>query len=357
MKFRQLIRPFSTKSILLLLVVLSFIIQVIVISYNHFSGYHVLEKIHYLFAGLVKGTLISALCGFFIAVINLSIIRALNRRLPWTHSFFDRVVCQVLLTIVVGVVISFFATGLSHIINPYSEELKDVILNNALIFSVVNILLMTILEGWIFFFESNHAKQVTGDLEYELAQVKFDILKSQINPHFMFDSLNILSELINEDVIKAQQFIDDFSMVYRYVAETFEKPVISLGREIDFIRSYINLHKIKYGDNLSLTLKVPGEYSDLMVPPLSLQAVVEYSVNSCKSEAISIEITSKKHTLIIKNKQPYNVNSNFENEAGLKNLTKRYAFLCNNHPLFNNIDGYFVAKLPLIDSYDENFNC
>lgn len=356
MKFRQLIRPFSTKSILLLLVVLSFIIQVIVISYNHFSGYHVLEKIHYLFAGLVKGTLISALCGFFIAVINLSIIRALNRRLPWTHSFFDRVVCQVLLTIVVGVVISFFATGLSHIINPYSEELKGVILNNALIFSVVNILLMTILEGWIFFFESNNAKQVTGDLKYELSQVKFDVLKSQINPHFMFNSLNVLSDLIKDDVGRAHQFIDDFSMVYRYVAETIEKPVISLGRELDFIHSYLNLQKIKYGDRLSFSLKVPGNYSELMLPPLSLQAVIEHVIKSNHSDNMFVEISAKSNCLIITNKISGHLSNESMPEQALRNLAKRYTFVCNKHPEFHILNGYLITKLPLINSYDENFN-
>lgn len=356
MKFRQLIRPFSTKSILLLLVVLSFFIQVIVISYNHFSGYHVIERYYYAVLGLVKGTILSTFCGLIISIVNLYIIRFLNKRLPWTSDFLNRVVCQVLFTVSVGVIISFFATAVSNLINSYDENLEGVILNNALIFSVVNILFMTILEGWIFFFESNNAKQVTGDLKYELSQVKFDVLKSQINPHFMFNSLNVLSDLIKDDVGRAHQFIDDFSMVYRYVAETIEKPVISLGRELDFIHSYLNLQKIKYGDRLSFSLKVPGNYSELMLPPLSLQAVIEHVIKSNHSDNMFVEISAKSNCLIITNKISGHLSNESMPEQALRNLAKRYTFVCNKHPEFHILNGYLITKLPLINSYDENFN-
>ena len=318
-----------------------------------------MDKFHNAIIGIFTGTILSTFFGLIISVIDLKIISYLNSRLTWSENFIRRVISQVFLTVFVAVLISLIATIVSNYLNPYDEDFKGVLLNNALIFSVVNVLFMTILEGWIFFFESNSAKQVTGDLKYELSQVQFDILKSQINPHFMFSSLNILSDLIKVDVIKAQKFIDDFSIVYRYVAETIEKPLVPLGRELDFVYSYLNLQKMRHGKQLSYTTKISGELTDYLLPPLSLQAVIEHSIQNNiinNSTSLIIEISNMDNNLVIRNRVNAETIKDRVQEPSLKYLIKRYDFVCNKHPEFSYSNCLFVANLPLINPNYENIN-
>lgn len=351
MNIDRLFRPFSTRSIILLLVELSFILQIIIIAHNHYTGYHIVEKLHFAIIGVIIGTIISSIAGIIVSILNLAVIRFLNSHFSWTERFLKRIFFQVVLTILIGSTISAVTTLVYNFFNPYSEDFGGVMLSNILIVSVVNILLMTILEGWIFFNESTHEKQKTGGLKYELSQVKFDILKSQINPHFMFNSLNVLSILIKKDVPKAQKFIEDFSIVYRYVAETIEKPLVTLGRELDFIESYLYLQKIRHGEQLTFSTKISGDLLEFMLPPLSLQVIIENAIKHNiinETTSFCIEIFSHNTTLIIKNKLTPKVSADSTVGIGLKNLTKRYGFVCNKYPEFKKANGYFIAKLPLI---------
>lgn len=337
----------------MLLVALSFIIQIVVISYNHLTGYVIVDSwIHFL-QWLVENTIISTVAGTVVVLCDLMIIRLLNFKYKWTESVIKRVVVQLILTIFSAVIISTATTLINHnFIHRYHENLTEVLIINAIIITVVNVMLMTILEGWIFFKENKKANAVTGNLKYELSQVKFDILKSQINPHFMFNSLNILSGLIKKDTDKAQRFIEDFSDVYRYVAETIERPLVSLKMELDFVESYLYLQKIRYGNLLTYTADVDKHLYDYQLPPLSLQVILENAIKHniiTEASALIIEINSENECLVIKNKIAPKLSYEISSGTGLSNLTKRYAFVCNKHPEFKKSGGYFIASLPLIN--------
>ena len=204
-------------------------VQVIVITYNHFSGYFLLDGFQHFLFRLFRGTGLSVIAGILISYPNLFMIHYLNQSAPWGKKTIARIAVQFSFSVWVAVVVAVAFTLFANLLTPYSEELRSVIINNALIFAVVNIMIMTVFEGWIYFDESRHAKQMAENLQEELSQIRFEVLKSQINPHFMFNSLNVLSGLINKDVAKAQQFIDEFSLIYRYVLETIEQPVTTLG--------------------------------------------------------------------------------------------------------------------------------
>ncbi len=121
---------------------------------------------------------------------------------------------------------------------------------------MINVFVVAVFEAWIFFIESDRAKQKVEFLQQELSQIKFEVLKSQINPHFMFNSLNVLSGLIKKDPSKAEQFIDEFSHIYRYVLEIIEQSVTTLGKELEFMRSYLFLQKIRYGESLTFSVNI-----------------------------------------------------------------------------------------------------
>jgi len=187
-------------------------------------------------------------------------------------------------------------------------------------------------------------------VQKENLQSQFEVLKSQINPHFMFNSLNVLSGLINSDVAKAQLFIDEFSQIYRYVLETIEQTVVTLGKELDFMRSYLFLQQIRYGESLTYSVDIIAGQLQLLVPPLSLQVLLENAMKHNivnEEKPLKIEIYCKGDFLIIKNPIQPKI-SGTSTGLGLKNLIKRYALISKLEPKFKVENNYYIAKIPLI---------
>jgi two-component system, LytTR family, sensor kinase len=190
-------------------------------------------------------------------------------------------------------------------------------------------------------------------VQKENLQSQFEVLKSQINPHFMFNSLNVLSGLINKDIGKAQQFIDEFSHIYRYVLETLEQPVVTLEKELDFMRSYLFLQQIRHGDDLSYSVKIPSALLKWVLPPLSLQVVLENAIKHNivnESKPLKIDIYSEETNLIVRNNIQPKISAVASTGLGLKNLVKRYGLISKFKPVFEVETGYYVAKLPLIET-------
>ncbi len=360
MIFQQIHHFFSFKKLLILLFCLSVCIQIIVISYNHLSGYYILENVQHFLLRLMRGTVLSLLASFLIAYPDLFMIQYLNKTCPWGRKIVQRISFQLVFSIILAVIVSILFTLFAHSINAYERDLVNVLVNNALIFSVVNIFVMAILEGWIAFNESRYTKQIADDLQTELSQIKFEVLKSQINPHFMFNSLNVLSGLINKDVKKAQQFIDEFSHIYRYVLETIEQPVATIGKELDFTRSYLFLQQIRYGNDLSYTINIPADLLNLLLPPLSLQVVLENATKHNivnESKPLRIEIYNEGQILLIKNNIQPRISKGNSTGLGLKNLVKRYSMISDKEPVFLIETNHYIAKLPLINpENDERTN-
>lgn len=353
MFFKQIHKFFPFNRLLKLLIVLAVGIQIVVISYNHFSGYYILEDyVHFLFR-LLRGSVLSLFAGFLIAYPDLIVIKYMNKIAPWGKSILKRVPLQLILTIGIAAAIAVFITLLANWISVYTDhDVASIVMTNVLIYAVVNIVVMAIFEGWILFVERTQAKQMADILQTELSQIKFEVLKSQINPHFMFNSLNVLSGLINKDVKKAQQFIDEFSHIYRYVLETIEQPVATVGKELDFTRSYLFLQQIRYGSDLSYSINIPADLLNLLMPPLSLQVVLENAtkhniVNETKP--LRIEIYNDGLFLVIRNNIQPKISKGNSTGLGLKNLVKRYSLISSKEPVFLVETSHYIAKLPLIN--------
>lgn len=190
-------------------------------------------------------------------------------------------------------------------------------------------------------------------VQKENLQSQFEVLKSQINPHFMFNSLNVLSGLMSKDIGKAQQFIDEFSHIYRYVLETLEQPVVTLEKELDFMRSYLFLQQIRHGNDLSWSVKIPSALLKWVLPPLSLQVVLENAIKHNivnESKPLKIDIFSEETSLIVRNNIQPKISAVASTGLGLKNLVKRYGLISKFEPVFFVETGYYVAKLPLIET-------
>jgi PAS domain S-box-containing protein len=190
-------------------------------------------------------------------------------------------------------------------------------------------------------------------VQKENLQSQFEVLKSQINPHFMFNSLNVLSGLINKDIARAQLFIDEFSHIYRYVLETLEQQVVTLGKELDFTRSYLFLQQIRHGNDLSYTVNLPSSLLKWVLPPLSLQVVLENAIKHNivnESKPLKIEIFSENNHLVVRNNIQPKISAVASTGLGLKNLVKRYRLISEFTPTFQVSTDYYVARLPLIET-------
>jgi len=342
--------PFS--KLFKLLLGFSFILQLAIITYNYLNGvFEVNEPGHFVIR-LFIGTLLSLAAAFMIAYPDLFIIRYMNRSFPWSRKTFRRILIQTGLTLLVAIAGSSLITAFSHLINPYNEGLFSVMVTNGLIISVCNIIIMVILEAWIVFMESSESKRKTKSLEKELSQIRFEVLKNQINPHFMFNSLNVLSGLIDKDTGKAQEFIDEFSHIYRYVIETIEKPVVLVKEELDFARSYMFLQQMRYGDQLKFEVDLPSSALAQYLPPLSLQVILENAIKHnlvSEEKPLHIEISMNENHLVVRNDLQPKMTGGRSTRLGQENLLKRYALISREVPEFRVETKHYQASLPLIN--------
>src|SRR6056297_551947 len=351
MKNRSLHSVIPLKTILWLLLVMAVSIQVVLISYNHFTGFYSITGLSELITRFLKGTFLSFIAAFFLAYPNLLLIRFLDNRYPWSESGVRRVLTEVLFTLLIGLFIGFLITTASHFMNAYTEDLTRVYVFNMIVVAVCAIVLMTLFEAWIFFDRQFESEKRNRELSRELSHIRFEVLKNQMNPHFMFNSLNVLSSLIEEDTEKSQRFIEEFSSIYRYVLETIEEHVVSLEKELEFARSYMFLQQIRHGDELTWSVEIPSEWLQSYLPPLSLQFVLENAIKHNKIEKgnpFHITISVADEHLVIVNPLKPKISFKKSTGVGQKNLKKRYEMISDREPEFKLETNRYIVTLPLI---------
>lgn len=197
------------------------------------------------------------------------------------------------------------------------------------------------------------AEQEREKLRTANLQSQLDALKQQVNPHFLFNSLNVLDSLIEEDPKQARVFLDELSTVYRYLLRSNrDSNLTELSNELDFINSYYHLLKTRHGAGLSLTVDVNDRYQDHQLPPLTLQLLVE---NAVKHNIVMVEQPLHIDIFIDSNGQ-LEVRNNIQrktirvasNGIGLTNILAKYQVLNQPPPIIREGEGQFVVTLPLI---------
>ena len=163
-------------------------------------------------------------------------------------------------------------------------------------------------------------------IEKEKAQYQLMTLKNQVNPHFLFNSLNTLASLAYTDANKTNFFAKKLSSVYRYFLTTSEKPSVTLAEEMTFVETYFQLEKIRFGQSLQLRIRIPAEAQGKSVIPTSIQMLVEnaikHNINTEQSPLV-IEITSSGNTITVSNNYQPRQNAK-GNRMGLRNLRQQY---------------------------------
>jgi two-component system LytT family sensor kinase len=162
-------------------------------------------------------------------------------------------------------------------------------------------------------------------------QGEFDTLKSQVNPHFLFNCFNTLSSLITEDKQKAEKFLNELSKVYRYLLRNNEDGMSTLKSEVQFIKSYFQLLQTRHGEAVEMQIEIDKRYDNYMLPSLSLQMLVENAVkhNSLsKNYPLTIEIfTTVGNKLVVNNNIQVRAKKAPSGKVGLTNIRSKYELL------------------------------
>jgi hypothetical protein len=213
----------------------------------------------------------------------------------------------------------------------------------------VNTVMTVVMTSRSFLFKWRQAAIDAEKLQIETMQAQYESLKNQVNPHFLFNTLNALTNLVYEDQDKAAKFIKQLSQVYRYVLETRDKEVVPLEEERKFLESYLFLQQIRFGDKLHLDVSLNDVRG--MVAPLVLQMLVENAIKHniiSEENPLTISIRADKDFLVVEN----NLQRKFvlQDESpgiGLENICRRYEFLSDRKVEVIQNDK-FIVRLPLL---------
>ena len=186
----------------------------------------------------------------------------------------------------------------------------------------------------------------------EKLKADYRVLQNQVNPHFLFNSLNVLISEIKHNPKTAVDFTRKLSKVYRYVLQSKNYDLITLKKELEFIDSFIYLHKVRIGDSLEYSKEISEETLEMQLPPLTLQILIENAIKhniANKENVLTITIRSggSDHLIVSNNLQIINeVDSTY---TGLSNLSKRYELLNKGEFSYGEQGDKFVVTIPLID--------
>ena len=287
------------------------------------------------------------LCGMMASIF-------LNR-FPKYRNTFRRIgfsVISYLLITIAGITLLFWGYDYAGYLN-YEISPKDYSL--VLAVSVILLLLATSAsEGAAFYEKWRELADEAEQLKKVNLQSQLEGLKGQVNPHFLFNSLNSLSSLISDEPERAEKFVDEMSKVYRYLLRNNEEGLVTLDIEMQFIQSYFHLLKTRYGESLQLETNIDPHCLQCQLPPLTLQMLVENAVKHnmmLKDSPLKIMImTTNSGKLIVCNNLQRKVRNVSSNKVGLSNIISKYR-LMNQEEIMVNDDGReFLVVIPLLQA-------
>ncbi len=236
--------------------------------------------------------------------------------------------------------------------NSISSFLNDKYAVDYYVFGLIITLIISLIFHAIFFYKALSEKKVTEQkIVAKTETAKYESLKSQIDPHFLFNSLNVLTSLIGESPKQAEKFTTKLSKVYRYVLEQKNKDLIDLDEELQFARTYMELLKMRFEDAVIFEIPDSASNPSYKIAPLSLQLLLE---NAIKHNAVSEEnplkvlITEEKGYLKVINN--YNPKTTLEKgtKVGLNNIIDRYDLITLRKVLVEKTSESFTVQIPLL---------
>lgn len=305
----------------------------------------------------------------FIGISNITTVSQLDKYISWDLHPKKRAIYGIIGAIVVSM-ISIFIVRFIIVIIIHQKDWNYFIDNENKVNYLVSLTmaLVVVLGFYSYYFFKEISKKAIKEHEVvaKTESAKFESLKSQIDPHFLFNSLNVLTSLIGENPKKAEQFTTKLSQVYRYVLEQKDKDLVELEEELRFAKTYMDLLKMRFEDAVNYTLPEKISNPNYKIVPLSLQLVLENAVkhNSISEESpLDINIFEENGVLIIENNLNAKNTITTGTGVGLKNIIERYNLITDKKLMIEKNNNNFQITLPLLtkkthkmdaQNFDEN---
>lgn len=257
----------------------------------------------------------------------------MRSKFPHLKETAKRIVVQSLVIFIFIIIAGFIIAGLNYYYpngdrEPFLGEYEDIIRKSLVLMGIV----IVIYECAYFFGRWEHSLYESERLKKESLISQLELLKNQISPHFLFNSLNALITLVPEDPNLSVQFIQRLSNVYRHVLNYNEKNVIGLETELKFLDDYIFLNKMRFGENLHIVYQLPVNLEQMQVIPFTLQMLVENAIKHnivSGKKPLTIVISKEGNFIVVKNNLQIKTSGVESTGMGLRNIANRYELLTN----------------------------
>lgn len=297
----------------------------------------------------------------FLFTIGISfIIWEGNRYLLYTfRSYFDWFNKPVRKLVVLVLAVSFYTIPMSALLLVIWYKLFnagivnwDVITTTVMMMMICVLFITHIYETVFLVREAESEKLKKEQLERARAEAELEALKNQIDPHFIFNSLNTLSHLIEKNPVKAKQFNDNLADVYRYILQNKARELVLLHEEMVFLNDYFSLLKIRFEQAVQLQIGInPAMYDQYLIPPISLQILVENAIKHNEfTDAVPLVITIEMQNdeLIIHNQVRKKILRKASSRIGLQNLGERYRLTTSKEISVTESVSDFTVSLPVL---------
>jgi len=296
-------------------------------------------------------TSISALMWIVMWVGNSELTRFLSKQISWVEFPVKRLVVGIITTVLftIGVALSL-AKAWEYAWNIRFGGYTDFIF----ISLIITFLISFFLHGREFLLQWKKSAIDAERFQKESIQAQYQSLKSQVDPHFLFNSLNVLTNLVYEDADKSARFIKQLSEVYRYVLDTRSKEIVSLEEELKFLNSYLFLQQIRFENKLIVVNELQGKQGSL--PPLVLQMLVENAIKHnvvSSDDPLTIKLYETNGLITVENNLQRKERIHGDSTGiGLDNIKKRYDFLTDRKVEVEEQNGKFKVTIPLLPSHE-----
>ncbi|WP_456423916.1 2TM domain-containing protein [Lutibacter sp.] len=304
---------------------------------------------------LVKIFGIHFMYAFVLTVINSYFFYFIGKKISWDEHATKRLVIGALGSVIltmIALVLLRFVTIVIISGNPIEQFLTDKYASSYYVFGLVITLFVTLIFHTIFFYKALTEKKVNEQqIVAKTETAKYESLKSQIDPHFLFNSLNVLTSLIEENPKQAEKFTTKLSKVYRYVLEQKNKDLIELDEELHFAKTYMELLKMRFENAVTFEIPEKASNSEFKILPLSLQLLLENTIKHnvvSEENPLKVSIAEVDGYLVVKNNYNPKTILTKGTKVGLKNIIDRYNLITLKKVVIEKTTNQFIVKLPLL---------
>lgn len=277
----------------------------------------------------------------------LSIVIFLWKKYPWERTPLKHLLIEIILVLIYT---NGFAIGLFYIERALGIRFEVDHLYRDIVFTNLITLLITAIHEAIEFYSQwklHFSKSVK--LEKDNIEARYESLKSQVNPHFLFNSLNSISHMVHENQ-PAVDYIQNLSDFLRYTLKSRDTELVLVRHETEMLEKYLKLQKVRFGENLHIQIDIPEKFFHYSLPPLVLQMLIENSLKHniiSKQDPLHIKVKAQNQEIVVENNLQRKT-PDFSTGQGIKNLIERYRFFTEREVEIIETPSIFRVIIPLL---------